>query len=81
MKVNTDVNDETTLLLSFLLPSYIVAPIRKIENKNSFLYKSAMSYSMEINTVSKDVKMNIPRGRSIMPSLNLSRGLSIYLDL
>ena len=81
MKVNTDANNETTLLLSFSLPSCIVTPIRKIENKNSFLYKSAMSYSMKINIVSEDVNMDISRGRSIMPSLNLSRELSIYLDL
>jgi len=69
------------LLLSSLPLSCIIALIREIVNKNSFLYKSATFYSIEMNTVFKDVKMNRMRGRSSMLSLKSSRESSIYSNL
>jgi len=59
----------------------MIVPIREIANKNSFLCKSAMFHSMEMNTVSKDVNMNRPRDRSSMLSLNSLRELLTYSDL
>jgi len=59
----------------------MVTPIREIANENSCLCKSAMSHSMEINTVFKDVNIDRPRGKSSVPSLKLSKELLIYSDL
>lgn len=59
----------------------MIVPIREIANKNSFLCKSAMFHSMEMNTIFKDVNMNRPRNRSSTLSPNSSRELLTYSDL
>ena len=50
-------------------------PNRKIANINPFPFNLAMPYPIEINTVSKDINMNLPRDRSNSSSYNLSRDL------
>lgn len=57
------------------------APIRDIVNINEFIFNSAMSNLIEINNISENVNMDIPRGRSIMLSWNSSRKSSTHSDL
>ena len=48
------------VLFSFISPSCIIACNREIVNINSFFYKSAMSHSLEVNVISKDINMDKP---------------------
>ena len=59
----------------------MIALNREIININTFLFNSAISYSMEISTVFEDVNMDMLRDRSIALSPNLSRESSTHSDL
>ena len=67
--------------LSFIPPSCMVAPNRKIANINSSFHNSAMSHLIEVCAISEDVNMDVPRGRSILSSPNSSRELLAHSDL
>jgi len=59
----------------------MVVPNREIVDINSFTYNSAMSNSMEPNAISKNVNMDLLRGRSNLSSSNLSRESLAYSNL
>jgi len=56
-------------------------PIRDIVNTNNFPFHSAMSNLIEINNISEDININVPRSRSTVLSPNFSKESSIYSDL
>jgi len=56
-------------------------PIRDIANTNSFPFHSAISNPIEINNISEDININVPRSRSTISSPNSSKESSIYSDL
>ena len=57
------------------------APIRDIANTNNFPFRSAMSNPIEINNISEDVNMDVPRSRSTALSPSSSRESSTHSDL
>ena len=57
------------------------ASIREIVNTNNFPFHSAMSNPIEINNISEDVNMDVPRSRSTALSPNSSRESSTHSDL
>ena len=59
----------------------MVVPNREIVDINSFTYNSAMSNSMEPNTISKNVNIDLLRGRSNLSSSNLSIKSLAYSNL
>ena len=56
-------------------------PIRDIVNTNNFPFHSAMSNLIEINNISEDININVPRSRSTVLSPNFSKESSIHSDL
>ena len=68
-------------LLSLVPPSCMVAPNREFVNINFITNNSTMSHSMDSNTVSEDINMDLLRSRSNLSSPNLSRESSSHLDL
>ena len=68
-------------LLSFIPPSCMVAPNREIVDINLSSYNSAMSNSMGVNAIPKDINMDEPRGRSPSSSLNAPREMLAHSDL
>jgi len=64
------------LLLSHIIPSYIIVPNKEVVNINFFTNNFTMSHSMDFNIVSE----GIPRGRSNLSSSNLSRESLTHSD-
>jgi len=56
-------------------------PIRDIANTNNFPFHSAMSNPIEINNISENVNMDVPRSRSTALSPKSSRESSTHFDL
>ena len=54
---------------------------RDIVNINKFLFNSAMSNPIEINNISENVNIDIPRDRFIMLSWNSSKESFTHSDL
>ena len=69
------------MLLSFILLSYIVVSNREIMNIKLFFTFSAMSNSLGPNAISKDVYIDVLRGRSNMSSLNFSKESLAYSSI
>ena len=66
------------LLLSLVLPSYIVAPNRELANTLFSFDISIISVSMAYNNKNKNIDIDTLRGRSVNTNTNGSRELSIY---
>ena len=54
------------LLLSPLLPSYIVVPNREITKNNIFPIHLAISPSIKVNNISENINIDEPRDRSMI---------------
>ena len=70
-----------SLFLSSILLFYMVASNREITNTNHFSFTSAMSTSDGFNNISKNVYMDVLRGRSNMSSSNHFRELLVYSSI
>ena len=66
------------LLLSLVLPSYIVAPNRELANTLFSFDISILSISMAYNNKNKNIDIDTLRDRSVNTNTNGSRELSIY---
>ena len=68
------------MLLSLLLPSYIVVPIREVVNTLISSTTKETTLNPVVHNISNmDMNINTPRGRLAFSSMNSSRASLVYL--